>query len=567
MKSINYQRGFAGLATALFVGVALVAGFLTSAFVKPSPNTGATNAIPTPVALFETTLANSITSSATSFTLTGATDKDGNALASSTYAFIIDEGTANEEFVIADCTATACTGALRGVSVLDGNTEVAALKKAHRRGASVKITDGPQLLILSRMLNGVDGIPNNLKYDGVGTFTTAEELVDKNYVDSLALGSTTVAATEAAVGFVELATQTETASSTATGSVGPLVLQAKYATLTAPASGNYIPVTGSDGNLDEDFIPTTLENSYTFSGTTTFSGAVIVPNPTIQVFTAPTADVGSATTQYDITNPSGTTFRYTYDGTGTDPNINATTAPTNTLVQIAGNTASISELNEGDFVVTGSGSNYFEVTNGSGVVESNVTNVSIRFSAVQTYTKPAGLDYVEIEVVGGGGASRAGDSGATESGGGGGGGYARKLVDAGDIGATESIWIGLGGTRRVAGKDASVNDGQTSSMTITGGSTISASGGGGGDGGGGGSSGAGSNGDINIYGQKGGNPNSAIGGDGGDSVLGHGGIGSFDTGAADGHDYGGGAGGVKDSDSERNGHSGGDGVVIITEFY
>jgi hypothetical protein len=29
--------------------------------------------------------------------------------------------------------------------------------------------------------------------------------------------------------------------------------------------------------------------------------------------------MGSATTQFDITNPAGTTFRYTWDGTGTDP--------------------------------------------------------------------------------------------------------------------------------------------------------------------------------------------------------------------------------------------------------
>ena len=50
---------------------------------------GATLKIPVPIALFETTLASSITSGATSMTLTSATDKDGNTLASSTYAFII----------------------------------------------------------------------------------------------------------------------------------------------------------------------------------------------------------------------------------------------------------------------------------------------------------------------------------------------------------------------------------------------------------------------------------------------------------------------------------------------
>src|SRR3990167_5119458 len=46
---------------------------------------GASLDIPTPVALFETTLASSISTSATTMTLTSATDKDGNTLASSTY--------------------------------------------------------------------------------------------------------------------------------------------------------------------------------------------------------------------------------------------------------------------------------------------------------------------------------------------------------------------------------------------------------------------------------------------------------------------------------------------------
>ena len=63
---------------------------------------GASFQTPEVRALFETTLASAISSSATSFTLTSATDIDGTALASSTYAFIIDEGTSVEEFVLAD---------------------------------------------------------------------------------------------------------------------------------------------------------------------------------------------------------------------------------------------------------------------------------------------------------------------------------------------------------------------------------------------------------------------------------------------------------------------------------
>ena len=208
---------------------------------------GATEAIPVTIAFFETTLQDAITSSATSFTLTSATDKDGTTLASSTYAFVIDEGSANEEIVIADCTSTACTNALRGVSARTGNTEVAALKKAHRRGASVKITDAPILMLVSRILRGEQGVDF--------TPDANSDLVTKTYVDSLALGTTTVAATTADDGLVELATGTEAASSTATGNSGsPLALHTGISTSTAPSSGSYVVVTGADGKIDSQFL-------------------------------------------------------------------------------------------------------------------------------------------------------------------------------------------------------------------------------------------------------------------------------------------------------------------------
>lgn len=80
---------------------------------------------------------------------------------------------------------------------------------------------------------------------------------------------------------------------------------------------------------------------------------------------------GDSTTQFDITNPAGTTFRYTYDGTGTDPVINATTVPVGTIIVL--NAQNFATANKGTFVVTGSGANYLEVSNALGVVESNKT--------------------------------------------------------------------------------------------------------------------------------------------------------------------------------------------------
>lgn len=81
--------------------------------------------------------------------------------------------------------------------------------------------------------------------------------------------------------------------------------------------------------------------------------------------------LGDSTSQFDITNPSGSTFRYTYDGTGTDPSITAALMPVGKVTYIAAQ--NFAAGNNGVFTVTGSGANYFEVTNASGVVESNKT--------------------------------------------------------------------------------------------------------------------------------------------------------------------------------------------------
>jgi len=80
-------------------------------------------------------------------------------------------------------------------------------------------------------------------------------------------------------------------------------------------------------------------------------------------------DIGEATTQFDITNPSGSTFRYTYDGTGTDPDLSRVIV-SDEIVLAAQN---FNAANNGTFTITGIGYNYFEVTNASGVAEANKT--------------------------------------------------------------------------------------------------------------------------------------------------------------------------------------------------
>lgn len=112
--------------------------------------------------------------------------------------------------------------------------------------------------------------------------------------------------------------------------------------------------------------------------------------------------IGLADSQFDVTNPSGTTFRYTYDGTGTDPGITSLTVPIGTTVIISAGSGFASG-NEGTFTVTGSGSNYFEVTNASGVVESDKTITTNGYISVSSGTYTTGIhpDISDLKVFNG----------------------------------------------------------------------------------------------------------------------------------------------------------------------
>lgn len=266
------------------------------------------------------------------------------------------------------------------------------------------------------------------------------------------------------------------------------------------------------------------------------------------------SNIGDSTTRFDITNPSGTTFRYTYDGTGTDPSINATTFPTGSRIQFAAQNFNAS--NNGTFTVTASGSNYVEVTNASGVAENDKTIGSGYVVKQHVWTKLAGLKYIEIEVVGAGGDGAAGvDSGTSDTGGGGGGGggYARKLIRADALGSTENILVASTGASSSFGSHASASSGSNGS-SITGGA-----------------GGTGSSGDINIAGGAGqswtGNTaNNATGSSGGSSALGGGGLGSTGAGA-NGGSYGGGGAGGGSSGGSNAGGTGASGVVIVKEYF
>ena len=89
--------------------------------------------------------------------------------------------------------------------------------------------------------------------------------------------------------------------------------------------------------------------------------------------------LGDATSRWDVTNPAGTTFRYTWDGAGTTPIFTRITAATTQAVISGGFAAG----NQGTFTIDAIGADYFEVTNAGGAVESNITGATIYLTGLK----------------------------------------------------------------------------------------------------------------------------------------------------------------------------------------
>ena len=196
-----------------------------------------------------------------------------------------------------------------------------------------------------------------------------------------------------------------------------------------------------------------------------------------------------------------------------------------------------------------------------------------------TYTKPANVTSILIEVVGGGGGGGGALGGASthsSGGGGGSGGYARLWVPAAS--ATYTYTVGAAGAAGTAGTNA----GGTGGTTTFSASSLQATGGVGGSGGitqtvagftaVGGAGGVGSNGNLNAAGAPGlfgmnDGAGTSLSGNGGSSHYGGGALasGSPNAGNAAGN-YGSGGSGGSAFVTSLAGGAGSAGLIIVWEF-
>lgn len=188
------------------------------------------------------------------------------------------------------------------------------------------------------------------------------------------------------------------------------------------------------------------------------------------------------------------------------------------------------------------------------------------FTTSGTWTRPDGVNRIEVIVTGGGGGGGAHNSDDAQ-GGGGAGGTAIEVIDVTEV-TSVSVTVGAGGT----GSCGNTNTGGTTGGASSFGTYLSASGGGtvptwgvGGEGG------QGSGGDINLRGDDGGTGNidgqgnEEAGGSGGSSYWGGSARGGSHWGARRDGVHGSGGGGTHVSTSNCGG-TGGSGLVVIREY-
>jgi len=178
------------------------------------------------------------------------------------------------------------------------------------------------------------------------------------------------------------------------------------------------------------------------------------------------------------------------------------------------------------------------------------------YTSSDTWTKPGGLLFIDIECQAPGGTGGGGSGSNWGAAGGGSGGYARKRAYPADLAATETVTIGATTSFTLVGTDVSCTSGGNASTTTPG------------------TGGSASGGDVNIAGNSGAYGKSGAGeeicGSGASSPLGIGGGGRGSSGAGvSASGYGAGGGGALNTGSSNSfsGGSSSPGIIIVKEYY
>jgi hypothetical protein len=228
------------------------------------------------------------------------------------------------------------------------------------------------------------------------------------------------------------------------------------------------------------------------------------------------------------------------------------------------------------------------LANLGGVANSSTPVVIRKYTAGATWTKPAGLRALRVVCIaggGGGGSVLGATSGYKGAGSGGGGGaYGDVVMLPTDVSSTVAVTVGAGGAAEVAGGQSSfgaylivpggyAGAGPTTTAT-TSGATLGGTNGGSYSGPAQGIRALGGDGHNGIWGTDG-TYCFACGGNGGDSMFGGGGRGGMTGGCtgtstaenANGWGCGGGGACSMDGLTDKAGGAGGNGIVIVYEYY
>lgn len=481
----------------------------------------------------------------------------GGASLSGLVCFSVDIGQPNPEYMIGTLSGNTFTITLRNIDPLDPTVSLGTFSSVHRQGAVVKITDFATIQLMRNILSGITPLQNPListapavnptdvpNYSqlagaiiaggvpaGVGIMGISELSASPNVV----LGNPTITIASPAV--ITLASHglhaNDIVKFTTTGALPTgIVAGTSYYVIasglttnafeiSATAGGAAINTTGSQSGTHTltKITPVSVgTNDYRINGNNYGVSASGTDAYAITLANAPTAYIQGQTFSFkaDVGNTNAATL-----------NVNGLGAKT--IKKLATTDLSTGDILAGQVIVVEYDGTNFQIVS---VIPGLAPTVQT-FLASGTYTKPAGVKSIVVQLWAAGGSGQSA-TGTNAGNAGGGGAYNTITLLGSAVGATETVTIGAGGA---AVTNAAGNAGGNSSF----GSWLTVFGGGGGanatnGGGGGGISGLPSSTGV------GGAPNGgAI--SGGGSVYGGGGTGNSTTTTGGSSVYGGGGGG------------------------